>query len=156
MDKVADSQSVWHWKAFWLVPTGGDSKAAKPLENQRGVRYLAKESDLFMMRPATLTGAPPGQNLRRYQKRTYKPAWEYKAPRSVCAQCPLREQCTTSKTGRRIHRFERQEVLDLMRCPNLQSSGQKIAGAGNTSWKEVSPMPPIAVASNDRRWHDWQ
>ena len=71
---------------------------------------------------------------------------------SVCAQCPLREQCTTSKTGRRIHRFERQEVLDLSCAPELTvQRPKKIASAsGNTSWKEVSPMPPIAMASSDR------
>lgn len=59
---------------------------------------------------------PAGRMLRRYQKRAHKPAWEYKAPKSVCAQCALRAQCTTSKTGRRIQRFERQAQLDQLRA----------------------------------------
>jgi len=68
---------------------------------------------------------PAGQILRRYQRRTNKPAWEYKPPRSVCAQCALREQCTTSKTGRRIQRFERQEILDLMRAKAYSPAAKK-------------------------------
>jgi hypothetical protein len=59
---------------------------------------------------------PAGQTLRRYQRRSDKPAWEYKAPRAVCAQCALRSQCTASKSGRRIQRFERQAELDRLRA----------------------------------------
>jgi len=59
---------------------------------------------------------PAGKTLRRYQKRAHKPAWEYKAPKTVCAQCALRSQCTASKSGRRIQRFERQADLDRLRA----------------------------------------
>jgi len=59
---------------------------------------------------------PAGQTLRRYQRRAHKPAWEYKAARSVCARCTLRGQCTASKSGRRIQRFERQDELDRLRA----------------------------------------
>lgn len=59
---------------------------------------------------------PAGQSLRRYQKRVDKPAWEYKAPKTVCARCALRSQCTASKLGRRIQRFERQAELDRLRA----------------------------------------
>ena len=59
---------------------------------------------------------PAGQTMRRYQKRAHKPAWEYKAAAKVCAQCTLRGQCTGSKTGRRIHRYERQAELDQLRA----------------------------------------
>jgi hypothetical protein len=59
---------------------------------------------------------PAGQRLRRYQKRTHKPAWEYKASKSACAQCALRPQCTASKAGRRIQRYERQAELDRLRA----------------------------------------
>jgi len=59
---------------------------------------------------------PAGQTLRRYQKCAHKPAWEYKTARSVCAQCPLRAQCTRSRSGRRILRYERQSQLDQLRA----------------------------------------
>jgi len=58
---------------------------------------------------------PAGQTLHRYQRCAHKPAWEYKAKPSVCAQCPLRAQCTGSPSGRRIQRYERQEQLDQLR-----------------------------------------
>jgi len=59
---------------------------------------------------------PAGQTLYRYQKRPHQPAWEYKAARSVCGQCLLRAQCTSSRTGRRIQRYERQTQLDQLRA----------------------------------------
>jgi transposase len=59
---------------------------------------------------------PAGQSLRRYQKRTHRAAWEYKAPKAVCAQCALRSQCTLSQSGRRIQRYERQAELDRLRA----------------------------------------
>jgi transposase len=58
---------------------------------------------------------PAGKTLRRYQKKAHKPAWEYKAPKAVCAQCALRARCTNSKAGRRIQRYERQTLLDRLR-----------------------------------------
>jgi transposase len=63
---------------------------------------------------------PAGKTLRRYERRSHnKPAWYYKAPKAVCAQCALRAQCTVSDRGRRLHRFERQEELDRLRdCAN--------------------------------------
>jgi len=58
---------------------------------------------------------PAGETLRRYQKRTYQSAWEYKAPRVACTRCALRAQCTDSKRGRRLVRHERQAELDQLR-----------------------------------------
>jgi len=58
---------------------------------------------------------PAGQTLKRYQRRAHKPAWEYKAKASICACCALRAQCTSSPSGRRIQRYERQAQLDQLR-----------------------------------------
>jgi transposase len=68
---------------------------------------------------------PAGETLRRYQKRSHKPAWEYKTQRSVCAQCALRAQCTTSKIGRRLQRFERQAELDRLRLRANSAAARK-------------------------------
>jgi len=68
---------------------------------------------------------PAGKTLQRYQKRADKPAWEYKASKSVCAQCALRAQCTASQTGRRIQRFERQAELDWLRAQANGSAARK-------------------------------
>ena len=72
--------------------------------------------DQFVYDPATDTyQCPAGQALRRYQRRSDKAAWEYKAARTACAHCALRAQCTTSKRGRRVLRLERQEDVDRLR-----------------------------------------
>jgi len=72
--------------------------------------------DRFVYDAATDTyQCPAGEKLRRYQRKTNKPAWEYKAPRRACSQCPLRAQCTTSKRGRHLQRYDRQEELDRLR-----------------------------------------
>lgn len=68
---------------------------------------------------------PAGQTLRRYQKRSHKPAWEYKAARALCAQCALRTQCTSSQSGRRIQRYERQAELDRLRAQTNSLAARK-------------------------------
>lgn len=68
---------------------------------------------------------PAGKTLRRYQKCSGKPAWEYKAARVVCAQCALRAQCTSSKSGRRIRRYERQAELDQLRAQTNSLAARK-------------------------------
>jgi transposase len=90
------------------------------LKSKRGpaahqAKYFAPEQ--FHYDPASDTyTCPAGQQLRRYQRRSDKPAWEYKAARVVCARCALRTQCTNSQAGRRIQRFERQEELERLRA----------------------------------------
>jgi transposase len=59
---------------------------------------------------------PAGATLRRQHKCAYKPAWEYRASRKICAQCALRAQCTSNKAGRTVRRFERQPELDRLRA----------------------------------------
>jgi transposase len=50
---------------------------------------------------------------RRYIKR--QRVWEYGTDRGVCTQCPLRSQCTRSKTGRTLSRHEHAEILEECR-----------------------------------------
>jgi transposase len=91
-----------------------DLKSKRGLPQQQA-SYFAPEQ--FRYNPATDTYiCPAGKELRRYQRRMYQPAWEYKGPRAACAQCALRNQCTKSKKGRRIVRFERQEEVDQLRA----------------------------------------
>lgn len=60
---------------------------------------------------------PTGKRLR---KRTYhknRGKWEYMSSKKDCDECPLRNKCTTSKSGiRTVHRHKRQEELDGMRA----------------------------------------
>jgi transposase len=96
-----------------IKPHMADLKTARSRTAQPNAHFAPDE---FVYDAATDTyRCPAGQRLDRYQRRADKPAWEYKAPRTVCAQCSLRAQCTASKIGRRIQRFERQEDLDRLR-----------------------------------------
>jgi hypothetical protein len=85
--------------------------------HQGGTANAQFSPDRFDYDPTTDTyRCPAGQTLYRYQKRPHKPAWEYKAKSSVCLHCPLRAQCTSSRSGRRIQRYERQAQLDQLRA----------------------------------------
>ena len=50
---------------------------------------------------------------------------DYGAPKKVCAVCPLREQCTTNKSGRTVKRHLRQEELDRMREASRSSKSKR-------------------------------
>jgi transposase len=57
---------------------------------------------------------------KRLIKRTYhknRDKWEYMSFKKDCEECPLRNKCTTSKSGvRTVHRHSRQKQLDEMRA----------------------------------------
>lgn len=57
---------------------------------------------------------PAGQILERGKLYRYRNHYEYKASSKTCAQCPLKEQCTHSKTGRTLKRHARQDELDIL------------------------------------------
>jgi len=56
---------------------------------------------------------PAGQTLTRRRKDPHRQTTEYKAGKPTCANCPLREKCTTSKQGRTIARHWREESLQV-------------------------------------------
>jgi len=59
---------------------------------------------------------PAGKHLwrRRFIKR--QQVWEYAAAKGVCIECPLRAQCTRSKTGRTLSRHAHAEILEQCRA----------------------------------------
>jgi hypothetical protein len=115
---VADSQygTVENFPACADLGIGAhmaDLKTARGHGSQPGAYF--REDQFIYDTTSDTYRCPAGETLRRYQRRSNKPAWEYKAHKAVCAQCAMRAQCTTSKIGRRIQRFERQEELDRLR-----------------------------------------
>jgi len=68
---------------------------------------------------------PAGQTLRRRNHSKKRGASEYVAPKRVCADCPLREQCTRSTGARSIKRHDRQDDLDRMRQKAGSSTAQR-------------------------------
>jgi IS5 family transposase len=55
---------------------------------------------------------PAGQRLTRRNYRADKDAYRYLAPENVCATCPVRGHCTTSKVARSINRPVRTPILE--------------------------------------------
>jgi transposase len=58
---------------------------------------------------------PAGETLRRYHTNRARQRIRYRADQGVCADCPLRAQCTDSKHGRRVERHELQAHVDWAR-----------------------------------------
>ena len=67
---------------------------------------------------------PAGESLTKWQHRPDKGGWQYKAPTHVCAQCPLRPQCTNAKHGRRVQRLDRQSELDALRAQSASAAAR--------------------------------
>lgn len=79
----------------------------------------------FAYDPATDTYRCPGnQMLKRRKQKKKIDAFEYGISIRLCRNCPLRDQCTQSKTGRTVKRHIRQDDLTSMRR-NAQSSRSK-------------------------------
>jgi transposase len=55
---------------------------------------------------------PAGQTLRRWNREAKQQRTRYKAPAEVCAACAMRSQCTNSKDGRLVDRYDLQKYLD--------------------------------------------
>lgn len=58
---------------------------------------------------------PKGQQLKRKTLHVKRSSIDYAAPKTVCAACELRDQCTRNKSGRTIKRHLRQDEVEQMR-----------------------------------------
>ncbi|MGA3086558.1 MAG: IS1182 family transposase [Thermodesulfobacteriota bacterium] len=98
----------------------------KKKQDQTGRREGIFGEEAFAYDPNTDTyRCPAGQmmKIRRHQKK--RKAFEYLCAPDVSAVCPLRNQCTRSKTGRSVKRHQRQEELNLMREQAQSKPSQK-------------------------------
>lgn len=75
-----------------------------------------KESNFIYDRTRDCYLCPAGQILKRKRYVKKQRAWEYAPARGLCAHCPLREDCTKSKTGRVVSRHEQHEILEECRA----------------------------------------
>lgn len=88
----------------------------KTAQNRAGQRSEFFRDEQFTYDATTDTyTCPAGQQMRRWQRRPEKQAWQYMAGAKVCAACPLRSQCTNAKSGRRIQRLDEQAKVDAAR-----------------------------------------
>ena len=98
----------------------------KKKQDQTGSREGIFGEEAFQYDPTTDSyHCPAGQmmKIRRHQKK--RKAFEYLCATEVSAVCPLRNQCTRSKTGRSVKRHQRQEELTLMRDRACSKDSQK-------------------------------
>jgi hypothetical protein len=104
-----DNYLACHQKSILTHLGDAKAKAAKVegIFSEDQFKYQAQE-DTFL--------CPANQRLkrRRYIKRDR--VWEYAAEKGVCLECPLRAQCTRSKTGRTLWRHEQAEILQQCRA----------------------------------------
>jgi transposase len=89
----------------------------KQAQERAGQRQRFYPERAFVYEPdSDIYRCPAGRRLHRHQRRPEKAAWQYMARKGVCAACALRRHCTEAKHGRRIQRFEAQEMLEQGRA----------------------------------------
>jgi len=80
----------------------------------------------FAYDPASDTyTCPAGQVLRRKRRHEKRRAWDYAPDKGVCDACPLKAQCTRSKTGRSVKRHDQQDLIDRSRARSRSPAARK-------------------------------
>ncbi|MGZ3616665.1 MAG: IS1182 family transposase [Ktedonobacteraceae bacterium] len=88
---------------------------------------------------------PQGQMLQRVGGINPDGRQLYRAPASICNDCPVKVQCTTSNQGRRVYRYVGEEYLERVRTYQQTLSYQK-ALRKRQVWVE-----PLFAEAKD--WH---
>lgn len=106
-----------------VVPHMADLNA----KQARGARRSGIFPDShFVYDPLTDTyRCPAGQTLSPARRHSSRQSSDYAAARGVCDACPLRQQCTRSKTGRSVKRHDHQEVIDRARKQAASPAGKR-------------------------------
>ena len=68
---------------------------------------------------------PAGEILRPRRLHPHKHTYEYATRKGVCGGCPLRDQCTRSKSGRTLHRHRDQDLLDAGRKQSASRAARR-------------------------------
>ena len=68
---------------------------------------------------------PAGQILKKRKYRKKRKHYEYAASKKICNSCPLKENCTRSKTGRTLKRHFRQDDIDLTLTESISAESKK-------------------------------
>jgi transposase len=98
----------------------GDVQAKQAQSQDRGI--FAEEA--FTYQPETNCYlCPAGQILKA--RKYHRESWEYATAKGVCLACPLRPQCTRSRTGRTLKRYREQALLDRAREQSHSPAGRR-------------------------------
>jgi transposase len=97
----------------------------KKQDNTGSREGIFKEEDFNYDAQTDTYRCPAGQCLELRRHHTQRRAVEYVCARNVFRSCPLKDQCTRSRTGRSIKRHQRQEDLSQMRAKAGSSDSKK-------------------------------
>lgn len=97
----------------------------KETQKNRRKDIFAEKDFIYDQQSDTYT-CPAGQLLLLRKHRKKRQAYEYSCTKKMSLSCPLRSQCTKSKTGgRTIKRHVRQKTLDTMREMSKTNEARK-------------------------------
>jgi transposase len=106
-----------------IQPHMADLKSAQDQAKQRSKFFT---EDRFVYDAGTDTyRCPAGQEMKRWQKRPEKQAYQYMAKAGTCDGCALRAQCTKAIGGRRIQRFDRQGEVEQARAQSQSQAARR-------------------------------
>jgi transposase len=106
-----------------IEPHMADVKTAQEQAKQR-TQFFGEDQFIYDRVKDTYR-CPAGHEMKRWQKRAEKNAYQYIAKAGTCDDCALRAQCTKAKGGRRIQRFERQEEINRARIQSRSNWAQR-------------------------------
>lgn len=82
-------------------------------------------SDLFSFdKERLLVTCPANQTTTRCTRNEKHEGFQYRFPKKVCDACPLKEQCTTNKTGRTIMISDNYDMFEAAKCYNESEKGK--------------------------------
>ena len=93
--------------------------------NKKALAAIYPLSDFIYQHEDDTYICPEGKTLHRRRHDPVRKSTEYKARKGVCAQCPVKDQCTRAKSGRTISRHDDQELVTQGRVQAKSKAAKK-------------------------------
>ena len=96
--------------------------------NKKALAAIYPLSDFIYQNETDTYTCPAGKTLYRRRHDPIRKSTEYKARKGVCAQCPVKAQCTKAKAGRTVARHDDQELVTKGRTQAKSKAAKKDRG----------------------------
>lgn len=93
--------------------------------NKKALAAIYPLSDFIYQNESDTYTCPSGKTLHRRRYDPIRKSTEYKARKGVCAQCPVKSQCTRAKAGRTVARHDFQELVTRGRVQAKSKAAKK-------------------------------
>ena len=93
--------------------------------NKKALVAIYPLSDFIYQNESDTYTCPAGNMLYRRRHDPIRKSTEYKARKGVCAQCPVKPQCTKAKSGRTVARHDDQELVTKGRLQAKSKAARK-------------------------------